>query len=146
MKKQKTIKNEYGKTIGQEYNEQSESVAMFQEHLSVQDAADMQAAEKNKYNGKLDAEIIYKAGISSTGRVWTYGKAIRAKALVLHNFDPAQFLALLQGINGICAEEVADEDGFPIGLALKITPDELNDRLKGCRVCTLDNEPISIRP
>lgn len=142
MKKAKTIKNEYGETVGKEYNETTESVAMFQEHLTVQD--EPETAEN--YKGKLDAEIIYKAGISKTGRIWVYGKSVNKNALVLRNFDPAEFLALLKGINGIYATIAKDADGFPIGKELTIEAEELNERLKGCRVCTLDNKPVMIKP
>lgn len=143
MKKQtKQVKNDYGEAIGNEYNETSESVAMFQEHLTVQE----EPTNKDDYKGVLDAEIIIKTGISKTGRVWVYGKSVKTNALVLRSFDPAQFLSLLQGINGIYAEVAKDTDGFPIGKELTVTPQELNERLKGCRVCTLDNKPVFIRP
>lgn len=130
------------------YNENDSTADVMQAHGFHVVDIEQEQKENESAKGIKTAGTIIKAGKIKKGKragyIWLYYR-MNNGAYAVTNYMPEMFLNMLNGINGIYADEIKDPDGFPICKDILLSDSELSDRLQGCRITFVDGREMDIR-
>ena len=127
------------------YKDSDASEEVFRAHsMHIETLEQAENKAKQDYKGEKKTGRIISVGKTKSGKIWVYFQIIGSKELIVKSYTPEHFLSLLHNINGIYSVLIKDEEGFPICEDITLTQEELTDRLRGNRICFIDDKPIKI--